>query len=607
MKKYFLFIFIVFVVGCSSSPEFISDNQHVYFEADLSNPSDDLFHVTVYPPKLNAENNIYNFVSTAPGTYQNLNIGRFVKSFTAYDKNGDVLSSRNITTNQWQFDKPADVYKIVYSLEDSYDTQITDDRIMSMSGTGIEDSYAIMNNFGVFGYFEGMQSYPIKLKVEIPDDWTAATVMKKKGEYYFSSSFDELSDSPILMGELTHASTTVAGINVDVYVYSDADFITADAVLEKANKVLEAAGKFLSYPIVDNYKFLLAFRSPERAQNNNPSPIGALEHSYCSFYALNAIENHFNLLDQFMAHEFFHIVTPLNLHSEIIEKYNFAKPVPTRHLWLHEGITEWVAHTMQLRDNLIDLNTYLARIRQKLNTSQNFYDDNYSIYDLSLEAYTPKGGQEYINIYQKGAVIATLLDLKLLDLSNGEKGLREVILDLTKKYGKSKPFPEKDFFNIFVKNTYPEIEDFINKYIKDAQQLPLEEYFEKVGVKYIYKKDSENANSTHGLFAGPNSQGKLFVYGLRKDYKGDQLKSGDIILKVNGENVSAENAAEVNNKLRSQEPGTKVEYLIERNGEKILIHDQLYKSHSYNNFEIMENPTPRQLKLRNIWTQNLPV
>ena len=34
------------------------------------------------------------------------------------------------------------------------------------------------------------------------------------------------------------------------------------------------------------------------------------------------------------AHEFFHIVTPLNIHSEIIEHFNFATPTPSQHLWL---------------------------------------------------------------------------------------------------------------------------------------------------------------------------------------------------------------------------------------------------------------------------------
>ena len=49
------------------------------------------------------------------------------------------------------------------------------------------------------------------------------------------------------------------------------------------------------------------------------------------------------------AHEFFHIVTPLNIHSEIIEHFNFVTPVPSQHLWLYEGTTEWAAHAMQFR------------------------------------------------------------------------------------------------------------------------------------------------------------------------------------------------------------------------------------------------------------------
>lgn len=607
MKKYLLILSVIFVFGCGSGISYINDNSHIYFELDVSDPSDDLFHVTVYPPELNDENKIYNFVSTAPGTYSNLNIGRFVKSFEAFDKDGKKLNSEKISTNKWQINSPQKVYKIVYSVEDTFDSDYTEDIIWPMSGSGIEENYILLNTFCVFGYFEGLQTFPTKLKIDYPDDWEAATALNIKDGYYYTSTYDELADSPFLIGEITSKIVKVGDINVGIHVYSDADFLNAESITERANDILTAAGKFVGISPVDRYKFIMALFDPSTGQKNKIGPIGALEHSYSSLYAMYSNENTANILSNFMAHEFFHIITPLNLHSEIIETYNFAEPVPSQHLWLYEGVTEWSAHIMQLRGGLIDVTEYLSRQQQKLNISDNFFDQNYSLVQLALDAYNDKGANEYQNIYQKAAVIACLLDLRLLDLSGGKKGLREVLVDLTKRYGKSKPFSEKNFFDDFAKYTFPEIKDFFDNYVKDSKPLPLKEYFSKIGINYIEKKKANDGASSFGMFTTPTNDGKRNILKFTGDYSEAGLKIGDTILKINGEEINPQNYFTIVGELTKKETGTKYEITVRRDNEELTLTVPLFEKYNYNVFEEMENPTQEQLRLRNIWMQNLPL
>lgn len=75
-------------------------------------------------------------------------------------------------------------------------------------------------------------------------------------------------------------------------------------------------------------------------------------------------------------------------------------------------------------------------------------------------------GSQFGNIYNKGALVAALLDIRLLELSDGEAGLRELILEWIEIYGPNNAFSEADFFEVLVAMTYPEIEDFIDQYIK---------------------------------------------------------------------------------------------------------------------------------------------
>ena len=46
------------------------------------------------------------------------------------------------------------------------------------------------------------------------------------------------------------------------------------------------------------------------------------------------------------------------------------------------------------------------------------------------------------------------------------------------------PFPESSFYDVLEQMTYPEIGDFIDRYIKGTDALPISEYFLKIGLEY---------------------------------------------------------------------------------------------------------------------------
>src|SRR6185503_15287535 len=104
---------------------------------------------------------------------------------------------------------------------------------------------------------------------------------------------------------------------------------------------------------------------------------GALEHSYSSLYFMpeKTIEETRGQLRDFAAHEFFHIVTPLTIHSEEIHEFDFNDPKMSKHLWLYEGVTEYFAGSVQVKYGLITRDEYLSDMRQKLLIASNFLDE----------------------------------------------------------------------------------------------------------------------------------------------------------------------------------------------------------------------------------------
>ncbi len=604
-----LFLTITLIYSISFSAQSIDDHQlvpEIIYTIDV-NQKDDLFYVTVLTKNILPENNIYNFSATAPGTYEILDFGRFVKSFMAFDKNSNVLETKQISINQWKIDNTEKLAKVVYTIEDSYDSKIKDHLITPMSGTGIQKDFIVLNTFGVLGYFEKLQSNPVSVKFNYPTDWILGTAMDiDKNGFYHAETYDRLADSPVLLGKLTKARTKINNIDVEVFLYTpDISLLTADTILKYAEEVLLAAGKFINYSPVEYYKFLMVLLDYKTFDKLTKQPYyGALEHSYSSLYILVGTIENISGIKSTMAHEFMHILTPLNLHSEVIHRYNFAIPKASEHIWLYEGFTEWVSDKMQLTSGLITIEDYLSIISQKLRNNDE-YSQKISLSQMSLDVYEKEVRDQFGNFYQRGAVVASLLDIRLLELSNGTRGLREVFLDLSETYGKNNPFPENEFFDIIVKMTYPEIEQFINDYIRGTEALPCKEYYAKLGIDYFPKKIFEDNRTSFGFSIATMNNKQFFVSKVEKEALTIGIQNRDKVIELLDIKVKSKTIDEIIDKKNSMEVGEPFDIIVKRNGEQIKMSSILRPRKEYHVFEINKEPSQEQKFLREMWARNL--
>jgi predicted metalloprotease with PDZ domain len=454
------------------------------YAIDLNDRADDTFKVTAWVGGLTEANAVYQFAATAPGTYQVMDIGRFVRRFEASDAAGRPVPVERVSVNQWKLSDPARVRTLRYAIAETWDTPVDRHQVYLMCGTSIERDHVLINPHAVIGYPSGMQARPIRLRVAYPRGWKVGTALERdRSGAYLAEDFDHLVDSPVLLGKLSEARTRVTGVPVEIYTYSRTGKIRASQLLGAMDDMLQAAGSFLGKLPVDRYTFLYHF---------DERPAGAWEHSLSSEYVLQESEFTDSVgryVKDIAAHEFFHIVTPLNIHSEIIEHFNFVTPVPSQHLWLYEGTTEWAAHAMQLRAGLKTPDEYLAKIVEKIRIDRARFDSTWSLRELALTSYSDSGQAQYVNIYMRGALTAGLLDIRLLELSGGQQGLQDLIVELAQRFGKQRAFPESTFVDTLAALTSPEIRDFFDRYVWDSQRLPIAEYFEKLGIRLIEGPD----------------------------------------------------------------------------------------------------------------------
>ncbi len=573
---------------------FVSAQQKFYI--NLNDRSTNVFTVELKPDKLTSRNDIYQFAATAPGTYQTMDIGRFVKSFKAYDASGNEIKTEHISVNQWQLSSPNKVKKIVYQISDTWNTKVDTNYIYQMCGSAIEANDVLINGQCVFGYFHGMQSYPIKVKIDYPKDWIAGTALPlDKDGNYDADTFDKIVDSPILLGKLTKASLKIGKTKIDVYTYSKTDMIKSDELVNLLKDILNAENDFMEGLPVSHYTFLFHFENMSA---------GAWEHSYSSEYVyqelpLATLQDNIRSV---VAHEFFHILTPLTIHSELVAKFNFEKPVMSQHLWFYEGVTEWAAHMLELRDHLITLDQYLDVLHEKLMTNDAFRQD-LSLTDLGIHCTELQ--DQYPNIYMKGAIVAGLLDIRLLQLSHGKRGLREVILQLSKIYGPNKSFSEKNFFTDFTKLTYPEIGDFLDKYIEHADKLPVKEYYALLGINYTGFEGYDSSKISLGLQLGFKNN-KIVVNDLNADSPNKGIfERGDIFYKYDGNEITLASFQNLYSKIRKMKIGDNLKITVIRNGKEIDLTAKVSAQAIKHIFSINKDATPEELELRNAWLKNL--
>lgn len=472
----------------------------LHYTVDLNDPATHTATVTLRVDSLARRDSIFQFAATAPGTYQTMNIGRFVRGLRVTDARGRPVPARQVSTNAWVIGEPSRVRQVTWQVLDTWNTPVTEFPIYPMAGTAIEADHALLNAHAMLGFPLGMQGSRVTIAFRKPPGWAVETPLRAGVQGYEADSYDHAVDSPFLLGPtLTTSSLEVGGVPVRIAVYSPSQRITADELREAMRGTLTAAGQFLGRLPVDRYVFLFRFAPPRENQ-----AMGAWEHSYSSEYVLRDVPYSPEVgegVTDIAAHEFFHVVTPLNIHSEIIERFNFQTPVPSRHVWLYEGVTEWASEKMQLEGGIFPLEEYLAHVVGKMRVDRARFDTTYSLQRLALTSYTAEGARQYGNIYQRGAVIAGLLDIRLLQLSGGRHGLRDLVIDLARDYGPRRPFPEDSLYAIIAQRTSPEVLDFFTRYVDGAEHPPLREYYALLGIDLV-----EDANGLpQRLVPNPNA------------------------------------------------------------------------------------------------------
>ena len=615
MKRKFLCLVVAFTL--TSIAALAQDSKKYRFTIDLNKVENDKVSVELLPPAISKNEVIYNIPKIVPGTYSEDDFGRFIDDFAALDKKGNALPVVHFNINSWKISNAKNLARIKYKVNDSFDDFGGTKPVFEPCGSNIQkDTNYLINNHCFVGYFDDMKQVPYELTVLHPQNLYGSsplTDMDKStaADKYEVENYNRIVDNPIMYNAPDTTTITVGKSQVLISVYSPNKKVSAAFLGENFNRLLQAQAKYLGGTLpVSKYAFLIYLFDQPGVSGAN----GALEHSYSSVYYMPEGDPK-SILQFFLnvaAHEFFHIVTPLGLHSEEIAYFDFNEPKMSQHLWLYEGTTEYHAHLAQERYGLTSKDDFLKVLQQKITTSRQAFNDSVPFTVMSANV-LHEYAKQFGNVYQKGALIAMCLDIQLRKLSNGKKGVIDMVLDLSKKYGKDKPFKDAELFDEIGKVTYPEIKEFLETYVAGSKPLPLQEILAEAGIDYTAVVETKDSVFTLGSISFAPTEGKKIqitdVSKMNAFGKAMGYQVNDILVSINGKDVDVTNTnATIGDLYKIAKPGDPLQVVVQRKdgngvGQEVTLTAPMMKVavKKFNVLSFNPSPSAAQQALQDSW------
>jgi len=615
MKKIILGVAIatLFISYQTTAQE--KNNQKVAVSIDLNLVKDDKVQVTVLAPSITEKEIVYNLPKIIPGTYSVDDYGKFIDDFTAVDSKGKTLEVSKLDDNSWKIKNANKLAKVTYWVNDTFDIEGNGGfgkGVFSPAGTNIvEGKNFLINNHGFVGYFDNKKDINYTLTITHPETLVGATSLldsdKSTSSDVFSvARYNDLVDNPIMYSAPDFTSFMVDGMEILFSVYSPTGKHTAKSLSEDLEKCMRAQKKFLG-PINTNKRYTVLLYLSDM-NGKDAKGFGALEHNSSTSVVFPEMMPNSALGKQIIdvvSHEFFHIVTPLGVHSNEIHYFDFNDPKMSQHLWMYEGVTEYFANLFQVNQGLITEEAFYKRMIGKIKGSKR-QNDTMPFTVMSENVLVSPYKEQYLNVYEKGALIGMCIDIIIREKSNGERGILDLMQKLTNEFGPLRPFNDKDLFAKITELTYPEVGAFLNTYVAGPTPINYDDYFAKMGIAKTKIKKAVNPfinKKSAGITGGSNKEIKVKTNNELSPFLSSLgLKGDDIISAINGTEYNLDQISDLMTAAQKWNEGEAISMKIKRDGKEMTLSGKV--TLAYEESEGYYNVDASKEALKEAWLKN---
>lgn len=614
------------LVGCGVAKPMVDDlaiNHPIATALDLTAVDNDRVPVTIDLGRFTVETVTYRLPRVVQGNYSVSDFGKYVDDFKALDYEGNELLVTKVDINTWKISNASKLDKIQYLVNDTFDVEtfggIGGEEPFSPAGTNIEDDNFVLNLHGFIGYFDTLKNNQYTVDITAPADFVRTSALEDKGTRihedgkamttsYFAQRYFDITDNPMMYGNLDVEEFMVGDIRIVLSLYSPTGKHSAASFKETIFNMMTAQKNYLgdinTTPRYDIYLYL------SRGGENDPKGFGALEHHTSTVAVFNENSSLEALQESMMdviSHEFFHIVTPLSVHSEDVHYFDYNKPTFSKHLWMYEGVTEYFAQHFQVYEGLVEPTDFYNTVYSKIETSKR-WDNAMSFTIMSENILDQPYAPNYYNVYMKGALIGMCIDILMRKESDGNRSMLSLMKELSIKYGKNQPFEDDKLISEITEMTYPSVGEFLKTHVEGDVPINYSTFLDMVGLTFGEAQLETNyifAGGQNIIFDGDPEKAVIFFSPMALNnsfWKSQGIQAGDVIKKVNGTELTLFNANPVIRGMYEWQEGQEITMELERDGKPVTIATVLTKAYAPGETIVEdENATEAQKVLRAAW------
>ena len=520
---------------------------HLHYDIQLR-PAQHLFAVTLRIDHPDPDGQVLALPAWVPGSYTIRDLARHLVSLRV-SADGQPVAVEKFRKDHWR------VAPCRHSITIHYEVYAFD---KSVRTAYLDDSGGFFNGPAVFLRVLGQEEQRQEVCFRGPSDWQLATSMEPLAANswawgsYQAPNYRDLCNHPVLFGPLSRVDFPAGDLphHLALLGHPDADLLRLG---EDLGTICSYQQEFWGASPFSRYHFLCL---------GGQNAYGGLEHAASS--ALLCSRSDLDGSDtkgyrQFLglaSHEYFHSWLVQSIRPAAWSESYWEAEIPSRDLWVFEGITSYYDSLLLCRAGLWSSAEYLEELGQEITRlARRPGEARQSLAESSADAWTKlyhphsASANFEISYYNKGALAALCLDARL---RQHDSNLDQLLRILWQEYGAAqRPLPEGEIFSILQQILGSNGRRELECWIAEPKPLPLEECLRFLGVELHWRaaRDEQDRGGTEltGRRADLGMSWKKASLGAEVTFVRASsaaevagLSPGDRLLAINGEEIIAD-------------------------------------------------------------------
>lgn len=608
-----LLLFLCFLLGCTAglpaAQGVISRPLDLTYTVRVDRPTTHLVEIEIVARQVETANLQFVMPAWGPGRYAIYDFAKNVQEFSAEGAGDHPLPWIKLDKQTWRVDagQAGRTVRVRYKV-------FANDLTGSFSQ--VDSEHANLNCPSVFMYVEGHKPDPITLNIEAPAEWkvisgfSTATTERT----FHARNYDLLADTPLeISGDCSLDQFEEQGktIEVAVHTYNDDDN-DRSRLLAGLKKLVHDEMAAMPPPDFDHYLFIFHF-VPDISMGDGMEHLNSTQ-----IIIQGSVRDSTQEALETAAHEFYHVWNVKRLRPAALGPFDYTRENYSPSLWFAEGITTYYSYLYLLQSGLWTREQFLTHLENEIETlerepgkklmSVESSSFNAWFFDRSPQMQETNFANTTISYYNKGALLAMLLDLEIRSQTHGHKSLLDVMRFMYREfyqapaasyYGPGRGFEEKDVVEALNSVTGSDFAPFFQRYVSGTEPLPYQETLAMAGLELRLQTPPDAAPSL-GVAVQAESRGARIMEvmpGSAADRAG--LSRDDLLIDVDDQSLATE---DLPTRLKPYPVGAQVPINVERHGRReritVTLDPPIRRLYS---IVPLPSATPEQVALREAW------